>query len=137
MGDGIELKNKTNWTHEAYSKASLLYGVSYTQLNHRMPFHGLYPQLINYWNTTYSVLENKTENTLSLLIIIHTFRIFSDIKSYVRVSKSETYLMEETYQPVPISSLSVLQSIYFSASKSSQFSAWKYGPLTHAPDTYK
>jgi hypothetical protein len=62
-----------------------------------MPFHGLYSkQADKLLKHLYLFLGNKTENTLSLQIIIHSYRIFSDVKSYIQVAKSEICL-EEPY----------------------------------------
>ena len=121
IGDRFELKNNTNANNEANSKTSFLHRASYTQQNNTMPFHGLYSkQADKLLKQPYSFLENKTENTLSLRIIVHSYRIFSDVKSYVRVAKSEIYFKEAQYSSMAVSSLSVLQSISFSACKFSQ-----------------
>jgi hypothetical protein len=83
--------------------------------------HGLYSkQADKLLKQPYYFLGNKTENTLSLLIIIHNYRIFSYVKSYVRIAKSEIYFTEAPYSSMPASSLSVSQSISFSACKSFQ-----------------
>jgi hypothetical protein len=89
-----------------------------------MSFHGIYSkQADKLLKQTYSVLRNKTENILSLRIIIHSYRIFPDVKNYVRVAKSEIYFMEAPYLPAPISSLSVVQLISFSTREFSQLAA--------------
>lgn len=121
IGDRFELKNNTNVNNEAYSKESFLYRASYTQQNNTVPFHVLYSkQADKLLKQPHSFLGNKTENTLSLRIIIDGYRIFSEVLIYVRVKKSEIYFMEEPYSSMPVCSLSVLQSISFFAYKSSQ-----------------
>lgn len=136
IGDRFELKNNTNVNNEAYSKAPFMYRASYTQQSNTMPFHGLYSnQADKLLKQPYSFLGNKTENTFSLRIIIHSYRIYSYVKSYVRVAKSEIYFMEAPYSSMPVCSLSVLQSISFSFCKSSQLTERKYGPLFHVPNT--
>jgi hypothetical protein len=97
MGDRFELKNNRNVNNEAYSKASYLYRASYTQQNHTLPFHGLYSKRADkLLKHPYSILRNKTENTLSLLMITHSYRIFSDVKIYVRVAKSQNLFCGRT-----------------------------------------
>ena len=113
IGDQFEMKNNTKLNNEAYFKASFLYRASYTQQSNTMPFHGLYSkQADKLLKHPYSFLRNKTENILSLRIIIQSYRIFSDVKSYVRFAKSEIYFMEAPYSSMPVSSLSVLQSLF-------------------------
>jgi hypothetical protein len=100
-----------------------------------LSFHGIYSKQAadKLLKQTYSVLGNKTENTLSLQMIIHSFRIFPDVKSHVRLAKSEIYFTEAPYLPAPISSLSAVQFISFNICESSQLAARKYSPLIHAP----